>query len=310
MSKESSGRENSRFARSQALHAEVWKRLGATPAIPAQSPLTLKRATSRWWWTQSEANFKHFNDDSDAQGYELLRRLPNYRQQCFFYDHPEKTWLQIDPRGQVLFTSLYKHDLMKMGLAKQIHFSPRGLDFDCRLPASYLIDALKEELKNPTPLIAGTYGQSLVSEKTNVKELPVSAYTAQCGIWRVVFAPDPYMIHLPLPETIRCEMERKSPRIGDQILRYFTTFVKDKAPNDFAEHRRKFPRKHPKRRPFRKPEKLALALMVLDCGDIAKLTRWLIKSPSMLKSLGVNGTQKQIEKHLYNAPRFLSSLSS
>ena len=55
---------------------------------------------------------------------------------------------------------------------------------------------------------------------------------------------------------------------------------------------------------------LALALMVLDFGDIAKLSRWLIERPSMLKILGADGTQQQIEKHLYNAPRFLKNLPS
>jgi hypothetical protein len=166
-----------------------------------------------------------------------------------------------------------------------------------------LIEALKAELRRPTPLITGTYGKSLVPRAIDVKEQSVKAYTKQRKNWEVPFAPKPHLIRLPLPE---------SALEGDQYLNYYRTFVKDRPPTNFAKHRaicrEKSPTATPKRRPFNTLANLALGLMVLDCQDIPKLQRWLLKQTSVLTNLGIRETESKITKRLYNAVQSLQKL--
>jgi hypothetical protein len=216
---------NSQF-QSQLL--EIWQKLSQSLNPPAPEPLKLNEAIERWWWTKSEGAFKQFETDSYAQGYELLRRLQQYRHQVFFYSHQKQNWPDLHCTDHLLFRSQYRSELTKLGLVKSIGYSAKAIEFDCRLPATYLIEALKEELRRPAPFIAGTYEWSLVPSAMDVKEQSVNAYTKQRKIWELAFAPKPHLIRLPLPE---------SALEGDQYLNYFRTFVKDRppAPREISE---------------------------------------------------------------------------
>lgn len=190
-----------------------------------------------------------------------------------------------------------------MGIVKTIFFSPKGIDFDCRLPATHLIEALKEELRSPAPFITGTYGGALVPKAVDVDERTAKAYTKQLKIWEIAFAPKPYMIHLPLP---------KLALNGDQYLNYFRNFVKDNTPADFAKHRAKCREESPgetsKRRPFNALANLGLALMAIDCDDTPKLSRWLLKQGTALKNLGISDNAEKLTKRLHNGLKTFQKL--
>jgi hypothetical protein len=295
----------------QSRLRKIHKRLFAQPASSKPRPPSFRQAVAKWWWAKSEAAFQAFKENRHAQGYELLRRLPGFSTQLFFYDNAAKHWPQLGCEAQALFSSQYKPTLIKLGLAKRIEVSPKGISFDCRLPARHLIEALKQELRSPTAYVTGTYGKSVRRKEVVVNEKPLTRYTKQIGKWQVVFKPEPYMIRLPLPNY---------PLSGDEIVSYFTTFVKDNAPRDFAAYRRQWRSRKPKKQSFRKPEKLtqnprrqffrnpeqlALALMAFDCAEVSELGHWLKRRPQMQLRLGIQGTMQRIIKQLHNSRRII-----
>ena len=250
----------------------------ATPALAA-SPLSMRKASARWWWTESKRHFQLFKGSHYVQGYELLRRL--LKSQIFFYQNPNTTWRQLPHAKRALFHLSYKRVLEKMGLVRRISFYPTAIYFDCRMPPYYLIRALEQELRKPTPLVAGTNIQPFLQKPLEVKGWSADDYTKRPK-WERAFEPELYMIRLHLPRPLPT---------GDRILSCFTSFVRDKPPDDFAKHCLQFPPLKPKNSPFNKPTTLALALMHFDFGDIPKLARWLVKNPSTLEILGIAGTE-------------------
>jgi hypothetical protein len=275
---------------------DVLQSLGRPIPLPADPPMSLRRASAEWWWTHSKRGFQLFMCNYYAKGYELLRRL--LKSEIFFFQNPNTTWRQLPHAKRALFRMTYKRVLEQMGLVRRISFRRNVIYFDCRLPSNYLIQALAWEFRHPSPLAAGTNLRPVSPRPVVVEERWLEAYTKRLK-WELAFPPESYQIRLPLPEPLPD---------GNHIRSCFKSFVKDKPPPDFKKHRRQFSPIKPARPPFNKPKTLALGLMILDYGDIQKLARWFVKNPEALELLGMEDKRTEIAKSLYNARQQLQRL--
>jgi len=293
--------------------------------------MSLRKAQRCWWWTKSHRQWSAFQD-SAARGYETLRRLPKFFGQPFFIDNQENAWPELSPGIQSRFLMDCSSALEKLGLLpprvqlwvdtekpdfpklrtvqhladSKMQPKPRvQIVFDCRFPTNRLVASLKRQLRQPNPIAIGTRENRCRRTKSDLSHLTPKAQTVkEKPIWHYTSRPQwcCYRNALILLEWPLAELSNKSDCLGDKILSSFTSFIKDKPPEDFRKHRKKCRarfKRHESAVPT--PRTLALGLMVLDIPDIPKLARWLQKHSAVRECLGLSGSSKKIRERLRNA---------
>jgi len=264
----------------------------------------LETVKKSWWWTESPESFSRFAENPFAQGYEIWKRIREFRKELFFLQvmgnafystASPPSWIEVSTQVQQHFALLYRPQLKRLGLIKSIFYSSEMMIFDCTFPAYYLIEALRSEMRNPTSVASGFADGVAFEIKTKIRPTPPSPnpskhYTKQPR-WIPVDAspsdadapwasPSKYngrLIGLRLPKKVDWHTGKERPFTEPELLSYFRTFIKDLPKPQFVAHRQKFPRSSAPPAPVR-PHVLALGFMAIDFQKLKSLAEWLVSS--------------------------------
>jgi hypothetical protein len=275
-----------------------------------------KAFKSSWWWLGSPKLLSQFEGDTFAQAYETMRRVPKFKSELFFYEQNGRTWRQMELANRQLFTMTYKRWLERLGWYKAITVGPEGISFDCSRSNHFLMEALRNELAQPTPVVMGE-GPSR-GFKASRRVLGIASYNRHVGdepayTSRIKNSKNPSWVtgftqsgvYLTLPRFTK--LGGSDPLPVREITAYFRSFIRDNPPKDFADFRKKccnlgdFPRAP-------RPRSITFGIMAHDFCTVSMLKSGLeplaelLLRPAKRKNGKIifQGPLKKLHKDLLN----------
>lgn len=264
---------------------------------------------ARWWWLQSQNKWNKFQTDPIAQGYELLRRLPELHDLLagsIVGPHLSPLPPERNPTHRPWPTLLHiEEQRFKFGFTKllgDLGFSVGGgvlvgtkaIIFNCLWLGKRSVAFVKVALECPAPLIVGSDGVGLRERNPPAKTpQPHDHYIKSkrsFASWEPIDTDKPEWIRLPLPVTVINKTGKKRALNDKDILTAFETFLR-KPPKTFVAYRARLKRQRG-RLEQPKPRTLALGLMAHDCkllpgAKLSMLADWLAnQDPSTVRRFG------------------------
>ncbi|MEK7675099.1 MAG: hypothetical protein AAB676_04590 [Verrucomicrobiota bacterium] len=214
----------------------------------------------RWWWLQSRNEWDKFQTDPYAQGYELLRRLPElhgFPTGSILGPHlsplpPERDpmhrpWPTLSRNVKERFKFHYVKLLGDLGfpVGGEVFVATKFIIFNCLWPGKRSVAFVKAKLECPAPLIVGSDGFGLRQRNPTAKTpQPHDQYIRskrRFATWKPIEEDKPEWIYLPMPDKVIDPMGEERTLNDNDILTAFETFIR-KPPKDFVAYRARLQR--------------------------------------------------------------------
>ena len=269
------------------------------------SSLDLDKIPDRWWWLRSQAEWEKFERDPYAQGYEMVRRIPelhgllagtilgpHYVPLPPERDPIHRSWHDLPEVERERFKSGFDGGLGELGFPTSggVSAGKRAVFFDCSLPPKRIVSLVEAALKTPVLMMVGS--KETIEHKSSRQEPSTHRnYIKSKGIhWEAEeltgLRARYIMLKLP-PEVPDPSTGKERPLNHEDISNVVATFLRNPPP-EFRKHLERVMRKR-RRLDHPNPRTLVLGFMARDFtalpgGKLMKLADWLaMQAPATLK---------------------------
>jgi hypothetical protein len=268
-----------------------------------------------WWWMHCKEHFDNFESSPWAQGYELLRRLPEFHELLsgtilglhsspisFELNPMHRPWIALSISEQERFKFTFAELLAELGfqVSGGVVAGNRGIIFKCLWPRQRIIAWVKGALNQPTPPAVEVVesGKPEFAWKVDWPKIVKTAaqwknrgrlYVHQERIsWQVVDLKRPEWILFRVPQQV--EDDGKARQLTRQeTLTTLRSFLRN-PPMGYLDHvqncRETSKQRQCGRLDHPVPKTLMFGLMCYDTtqagGRVAALAEWLARTTDLL----------------------------